>query len=67
MKMREEFTRTGSFNYKFNDPRNAQVSGFDPVIANGKQTVIVERNYEVKHYLLPLYNYNQTFVQNPNC
>jgi hypothetical protein len=66
IKTREEFTRTGSFNYKRNDPRDASVSGFDPVIANGKQTVLVERNYDVKHYLLPLYQISQTFVQNPD-
>jgi hypothetical protein len=65
VKTREEFTRSGSYNYKRNDPRNATVAGFDPVIANGKQTVIVERNYDVKHYLLPFNSYNQTFVQNP--
>ena len=65
MKTREEFTRSGSYNYKRNDPRNATVAGFDPVIANGKQTIIVERNYDAKHYLLPFTGYNETFVQNP--
>ncbi len=65
VKTREEFTRSGSYNYKRNDPRNATVAGFDPVIANGKQTVIVEREYGVKHYLLPLYQTSQTLVQNP--
>jgi hypothetical protein len=65
VKTREEFTRVGNYNYKRNDPRNAEVSGFDPVIANGKQTVIVERNYDEKHYLLPLSSSNDTFVQNP--
>ena len=69
VKTREEFKRVGNFDYKENDPRDAEVTGFDPVISNGKETIIVERKFGSKHYLLPLkesevYLYSE-FPQNP--
>ena len=69
VKTREEFKRVGNFNYKENDPRDAEVAGFDPVISNGKETIIVERKFASKHYLLPfkeseVYLYAE-FPQNP--
>ena len=69
VKTREEFKRVGNFNFKENDPRDAEVTGFDPVISNGKETIIVERKFASKHYLLPfkeseVYLYAE-FPQNP--
>ena len=47
IKTRQEFKRSGSFDYTKNDPRDAEVSGWG-------ETVIVERSFDTKHYLLPL-------------
>lgn len=70
VKTREEFTRVGTFNYSTKDPCDAEVSGFDPVIANGKETIILQRNLTTKHYLLP-FKEGETFTndehpQNPD-
>ena len=67
VKTRQEFKRVGNFDYKKNDPRDAEVTGFDPTI--GGQTVIVERRFGSKHYLLPfkeseVFLYSE-FPQNP--
>ena len=67
VKTRQEFKRVGNFDYKKNDPRDAEVTGFDPTI-NG-QTIIVERRFGSKHYLLPfkeseVFLYSE-FPQNP--
>ena len=69
VKTREEFKRVGNYDYEKEDPRNAEVTGFDPVIKNGKETIIVERKFGTKHYLLPLkesevYLYSE-YSQNP--
>ena len=47
IKTRQEFKRVGDFDYKKNDPRDAEVTGWS-------ETVIVERSFGTKHYLLPL-------------
>ena len=47
MKTRQEFKRVGNFDFTKNDPRDAEVTGWS-------ETVIVERAFELKHYLLPL-------------
>ena len=47
VKTRQEFHRVGNFDYTTDDPRDAEVSGWS-------ETVIVERNFGTKHYLLPL-------------
>ena len=52
IKTRQEFQRVGNFNYAENDPRDAEVTGFDATIKG--QTIIVERQFGTKHYLLPL-------------
>jgi len=62
VKTRQEFKRVGNFDYTKNDPRDAEVTGWS-------ETVIVERDYALKHYLLPLKNddiylYSE-FPQNP--
>ncbi len=67
VKTRQEFKRVGNYDFANNDPRDAEVTGFDPTI-NG-QTVIVERHFGTKHYLLPLkekevYLYSE-YPQNP--
>jgi len=46
-KTRQEFYRVGNFDYTKNDPRDAEVTGWS-------ETVILERNFGTKHYLLPL-------------
>ena len=62
IKTRQEFRRVGNYDYKNQDPRYAEVTGWD-------ETVIVERNLETKHYLLPLKDSDVTlykeFSQNP--
>ena len=62
IKTRQEFKRVGNFDYAKNDPRDAEVTGWD-------ETVIVERQFATKHYLLPLkdsetYLYSE-YPQNP--
>ena len=47
IKTRQEFKRVGNFDFKKNDPRDAEVTGWS-------ETVIVERSFGTKHYLLPL-------------
>ena len=61
-KTRQEFYRVGNFDYTKNDPRDAEVTGWG-------ESVIVERNFSTKHYLLPLkdaetYLYSE-YPQNP--
>ena len=68
VKTRQEFVRVGNFDYSKNDPRDAEVSGFDPR-PDHNQTVIVQRSFGKKHYLLPLKD-NETYLyaefpQNP--
>ncbi len=46
-KTRQEFYRVGNFDYAKNDPRDAEVTGWS-------ESVIVERSFGTKHYLLPL-------------
>ena len=62
IKTAQEFTRVGDFDFVKNDPAEAQVAGW-------KERVIVERDYKVKHYLLPFKNADVTiyegFTQNP--
>ena len=62
IKTAQEFTRVGSFDFVKNDPAEAQVAGWS-------ERVIVERDYKVKHYLLPFKNADVTiyegFTQNP--
>ncbi len=67
VKTRQEFRRVGNFNYAENDPRDAEVTGFSEKIEG--QTIIVERKFSTKHYLLPLkesevYLYSE-YPQNP--
>jgi hypothetical protein len=67
VKTRQEFKRVGNYDYANKDPRDAEVTGFDPQIKG--QTIIVERNLVTKHYLLPfkeseVYLYPE-FSQNP--
>lgn len=62
IKTRQEFKRVGNFDYTKNDPRDAEVTGWD-------ETVIVERPFATKHYLFPLkdsetYLYSE-YPQNP--
>ena len=62
IKTRQEFKRVGDFDYTKNDPRDAEVTGWS-------ETVIVERPFGTKHYLLPLkegevYLYSE-YPQNP--
>lgn len=52
VKTRQEFKRVGNYDFANNDPRDAEVTGFDPTIKG--QTIIVERKFGTKHYLLPL-------------
>lgn len=47
IKTRQEFNRVGDFDYTKNDPRDAEVNGWS-------ETVILERSFGTKHYLLPL-------------
>ena len=47
VKTRQEFKRVGNFDFTKNDPRDAEGTGWS-------ETVIVERAFELKHYLLPL-------------
>lgn len=62
IKTRQEFRRVGNYDYENQDPRYAEVTGWD-------ETVIVERNLSTKHYLLPLKDSDVTlykeFSQNP--
>jgi hypothetical protein len=67
VKTRQEFKRVGNYDFAENDPRDAEVTGFDPTVSG--QTVIVERKFGTKHYLLPLkesdvYLYSE-YPQNP--
>ena len=67
VKTRQEFKRVGNYDYVTKDPRDAEVTGFDPTIKG--QTIIVERKLTTKHYLLPfkekeVYIYSD-FAQNP--
>ena len=67
VKTRQEFRRVGDYDFANNDPRDAEVTGFDPTISG--QTIIVERKFGTKHYLLPLkekdvYLYDE-YPQNP--
>ena len=62
IKTRQEFKRVGEYDYTKNDPRDAEVTGWS-------ETVILTRNFEPKHYLLPfkeseVYLYPE-FEQNP--
>ena len=62
VKTRQEFRRVGDYDYAKNDPRDAEVSGWS-------ETIIVERSFGTKHYLLPLKD-DETFLydeypQNP--
>ena len=62
IKTRQEFRRVGEYDYENQDPRYAEVTGWD-------ETVIVERRLSTKHYWLPLkesevYLYSE-FPQNP--
>ena len=61
-KTRQEFRRVGDFDFSKNDPRDAEVSGWD-------ETIILERSFGTKHYLMPLKD-NETYLyaeypQNP--
>jgi hypothetical protein len=47
IKTRQEFKRVGNYDFSKNDPRDAEVTGWG-------ETVIVERSFGTKHYLLPL-------------
>lgn len=62
IKTAQEFTRVGDYDFVKNDPAEAQVAGWS-------ERVIVERAYQVKHYLLPFKNADVTlyqgFTQNP--
>ncbi len=62
IKTRQEFKRVGDFDYTKNDPRDAEVTGWS-------ETVIVERTFGIKHYLLPLKEsevyLNSAYSQNP--
>ena len=62
IKTAQEFTRVGSYDFAKNDPRDAEVAGW-------KESQILERNYQVKHYLLPFKDSDVTlyeeFGQNP--
>ena len=62
VKTRQEFKRVGNFDFTKNDPRDAEVTGWS-------ETVIVERAFELKHYLLPLKDedvyLNGDYPQNP--
>ncbi len=67
VKTRQEFKRVGNYDYEKNDPRYAEVTGFDPLVTG--QTIITERKLVSKHYLLPfkekeVYLYDD-FKQNP--
>jgi len=62
IKTSQEFRRVGDYDYKKNDPRDAEVTGWS-------ETVIVERKFDKKHYLFPfkdddVYLY-EGFTQNP--
>lgn len=62
IKTRQEFKRVGEYDYAKDDPRDAEVTGWD-------ETVIVTRSLGTKHYLLPfkeseVYLYPE-FKQNP--
>ena len=61
-KTRQEFRRVGDYDFSKNDPRDAEVSGWD-------ETIILERSFGTKHYLMPLKD-NETYLyaeypQNP--
>ena len=62
VKTRQEFKRVGNYDFTKNDPRDAEVTGWS-------ETVIVERAFELKHYLLPLKDedvyLNGDYPQNP--
>lgn len=62
LKTAQDFSRAGDFDFVKNDPAEAQVGGWS-------ERVIVERKYQVKHYLLPFKNADVTlypeFNQNP--
>ena len=62
IKTAADFTRVGDYDFVKNDPKDAQVAGWS-------EHVIVERNYQVKHYLLPFKDADvtlyQEFAQNP--
>ena len=62
IKTSAEFSRVGNYDFVKNDPRDAQVSGWS-------EKVILERKFQVKHYLLPFkqadVNLYQEFNQNP--
>ena len=62
VKTRQEFKRVGDYDFSKDDPRYAEVTGWS-------ETVIVERAFDTKHYLLPLkenevYLYSE-YPQNP--
>jgi hypothetical protein len=68
VKTRQEFKRVDSnYDYTTQDPRDAELTGFDPTIKG--QTIIVERQLGVRHYLLPLkeaeVNLYPEYKQNP--
>lgn len=62
IKTSQEFRRAGNFDYKKNDPRDAEVTGWS-------EEVIVERKFDKKHYLFPFKNDDvylyEDFGQNP--
>ena len=62
IKTSQEFRRVGNFDYKKNDPREAEVTGW-------REEVIVERQFSKKHYLFPFKNDDvylyADFGQNP--
>ena len=62
IKTSQEFVRAEVYDYAKKDPREAAVAGWS-------EKVIVERNYQVKHYLLPFKQADVTlyseFEQNP--
>lgn len=62
IKTSQEFARAEEYDYAKKDPRNATVAGWS-------EKVIVERNYQIKHYLLPFKQADvtlyQEFEQNP--
>lgn len=62
IKTSQEFARAGEYDFVTQDPRNAAVAGWS-------EKVILERNYQLKHYLLPFKQSDVTlyeeFEQNP--
>lgn len=61
-KTSQEFRRVGDYNYKKNDPRDAEVTGWH-------EKVIITRNFSKQHYLFPFKDADvqlyEGFNQNP--